>query len=495
MRRLFQRLGWKLTASYTFVTVATLVVIEVLVLGAALVLLYAATQRLPELLSEEMASKTAPQLSPMLATEEPDLLGINQWFVDSERTGMRSTFGGPGITITINALDIAESNTQFLVLDRQARLLGSIDQSQAPAAPQPFDDTTVPGLPDILDRAYAGESDSDELYSISSSGHLTVAVPVEDERGTVLGVLVYSAQFSPFSWIVGGAAVFVLASSILFTLLVGLLGTIFGFWTARGLTRRLRRVTSATAAWGQGDFTTTIEDRSRDEIGQLGRQLNRMAAELEELIETRQQLSAVDERNRLARDLHDSVKQQVFAISMNLGAAQALLDGQPDAARRRLDTAFELARQSQQELSTIIQTLRPIQLEGSGLVEALGAYTERWRSQSGIAVDFEARGSAAPLPHEVEETLFRVAQEALANVARHSGASHVQVGLTIAGEQAILEIRDNGHGFAAGDTSQGMGLSSMRERITASRGELRVDSSATGTTVTALVPIKRAGNP
>lgn len=489
MRRLFQRLGWKLTASYTFVTVATLVVFEVLVLGGLLVALYFGSQQLPSILAEEMATKTAPQLRPMLEGDEPDLTGINRWLASSERTGMRSTLGGPGVTLTINALDISENNTQFLVLDRDAHQLGSFDQTQAPTAPLPFDAATVPGLPELLDRAYAGDDDPDELYSLSSSGHLTVAVPIADEQGRVLGVLVYSAQFSPFSWIVGGAAVFVAASAILFTLTVGLLGTVFGFWTARGLTRRLKRVTAATAAWGQGDFSTTIEDRSRDEIGQMSRQLNRMAGELEELIEARQQLSAADERNRLARDLHDSVKQQVFAISMNLGAARALLDGQPEAARGRLDTAYELARQSQQELSTIIQTLRPIQLEDAGLVEALTAYTTRWQAQSGIAVEFEARGSGV-LPADLEDAFFRVAQEALSNVARHSGASRARVTLTLAEQQATLEVQDDGRGFAAG-VAQGVGLASMRERIADSGGRLDIESNQAGTRLTASAPMTR----
>lgn len=485
MRRLFQRLGWKLTASYTFVTVATLVVFEVLVLGGLLVALYWGIQRLPETIADEMLTETAPQLEPLLAGDEPDLAGIHQWLASSETSGMRSLTGAPGVTITINALDMADNNTQFRVYDQQARLLGSIDQDQ----PQPAPELVDPGLPDVFYRALAGEDDPSELYDVSSSGELVVAVPVLGNDGEVLGALVFVAQFSPFSWIVGGAAVFVAASALLFTLTVGLLGTVFGFWTARGLTRRLKRVTAATAAWGQGDFSTTIEDRSRDEIGQMSRQLNRMAGELEELIEARQQLSAADERNRLARDLHDSVKQQVFAISMNLGAARALLDGQPEAARGRLDTAYELARQSQQELSTIIQTLRPIQLEDAGLVEALTAYTARWQAQSGIAVEFEARGNGV-LPTDLEDAFFRVAQEALSNVARHSGASRAHVTLTLTGQQATLEVQDDGRGFA-GDAAQGVGLSSMRERIAASGGTLDIVSNQAGTRVTASAPMTR----
>jgi NarL family two-component system sensor histidine kinase LiaS len=247
-------------------------------------------------------------------------------------------------------------------------------------------------------------------------------------------------------------------------------------------------VTAAAAAWGQGDFSPVIHDRSADELGEMGRRLNGMAARLQETMRVRQQLSAAEERNRIARDLHDSVKQQVFAASMNLAAARALWESDPAAARARIDAAADLTRQSQQEMTGIIRTLRPVQLEGRGLCGALTEYVERWREQSGIAATFEGQ-CAAELPFPVEEALFRIAQEALSNITRHSGATEVSVSLTDADGHATLLIRDNGSGFDARRPPRGVGLQSMRERMETVGGDLRLDSGAGGTTVAACVPV------
>jgi NarL family two-component system sensor histidine kinase LiaS len=282
------------------------------------------------------------------------------------------------------------------------------------------------------------------------------------------------------------AFVLVVLGLILFTLLAGLIGTAFGFLTAHGLTRRLDRVRATAAAWGQGDFSRTIEDRSADEIGQLGRHLNRMAVQLEDLIDARQELSALNERNRLARDLHDSVKQQMFAVSMNLGAAEMLWEQDPQAARARLEAVRELVRQSQQELTTIIQALRPVQLEDKGLRLALAEHVERWQQQTGITAVFEADVDRA-LPLPVEEALFRIGQEALSNVARHSGATRVLVTLTARNGEASLMVRDNGLGFER-HRRPGVGLRSMRERVEALGGEVKIESGPGGTSVIARVP-------
>jgi NarL family two-component system sensor histidine kinase LiaS len=141
-------------------------------------------------------------------------------------------------------------------------------------------------------------------------------------------------------------------------------------------------------------------------------------------------------------------------------------------------------------LTSIIQTLRPVELEGKGLCRALAEHVERWQGQTGIVAGFEARAEGT-LPLPVEEALFRVAQEALSNVARHSGASQVRV--TVIGDdgEAVLLVVDDGRGLDTGTPSQGVGLRSMRERVEALGGELRIDSDGVGTAVVARVPVAR----
>jgi signal transduction histidine kinase len=198
-----------------------------------------------------------------------------------------------------------------------------------------------------------------------------------------------------------------------------------------------------------------------------------------------QDLAVAEERNRLARELHDSVKQQVFASIMQLGAARALLERDPNAARLHLLEAEQLAQQSGAELSLLIHELRPIALGEKGLAAAIQAYAADWSRQSKIATDVRVRGAVALAP-AAEHALVRVTQEALANVARHSHASTVTLDLDLAVDAATLTITDNGCGFDASTTSPGVGLDSMRERLEALGGRLLVNSKpGTGTTIKA----------
>lgn len=198
-----------------------------------------------------------------------------------------------------------------------------------------------------------------------------------------------------------------------------------------------------------------------------------------------QDLAVADERNRLARELHDSVKQQVFATIMQLGAARVLLDRDPSAAHAHLLEAEQLAQQSGAELSLLIHELRPMALGEKGLVAAIQAYAADWSRQSNIAADVRVRGECVLAP-DVEHALLRVTQEALANVARHSQASAVTVDLDLAADAVTLTIGDNGRGFDTRAAARGVGLASMRERLEALGGRLRVESSpGAGTTIAA----------
>jgi NarL family two-component system sensor histidine kinase LiaS len=480
-----RRLRWKLAFSYALVTVGTLVALECIVAAIAIGVLLG-TEALPASVARAFVSGAAPELGPAFAGERPDPVGIDAWLQRAGQQGLMLQAGGDSFDLSAETL--ATGGTRLLVLDNEGRLLGTLGQDGPPAAPVSFDAGTVPGLPSVLPRAQAGE-EAERVYARPSLRHVTVAAPIRDARGQVRGILVFSRALNlnelPYRDFAGAFAI----SLAFFSIASGFIGTIFGFFTARGLTRRLSRMTTTASAWSEGDFARVIADRSADEIGQLSRQLDRMAGQLDELIRSRQQLSVVNERNRLARDLHDSVKQQVFAISMNLGAAQELWEQAPTAARGRLAAAFDLARQSQQELTTIIRTLRPVELEGKGVREALREYIGRWQDQSGIVATWTNEGDEA-LPVHVEEALFRVTQEALANVARHSGADEARVTLrTRPGPAAELTVCDDGHGFDARAQPLGVGLQSMRERVEAVHGSLVVTSGAGGTTLVARIPL------
>jgi NarL family two-component system sensor histidine kinase LiaS len=161
---------------------------------------------------------------------------------------------------------------------------------------------------------------------------------------------------------------------------------------------------------------------------------------------------------------------------MQIGAAQALLPQQPATAQTHLAEAERLAHQAQQELTTLIRELRPAALEGKGLAAALRDYVADWSRQNEIAAEVRVQGER-PLPLVVEQTLFRVAQEALANISRHSAATAAEVHLAYEAQQVALTIADNGHGFQTGAVNgKGLGLRSMRERVEALGGHWAIES-------------------
>ena len=255
--------------------------------------------------------------------------------------------------------------------------------------------------------------------------------------------------------------------------------------TARTFTRRIKRLFLVADNWSRGDFSTSAKDASSDELGQLAQRLNNMAEQLQNLLNARQKLASLEERNRLARDLHDSVKQQVFAVAMQVRTAKMLLKSDADEAQDHLQEAEQLVQKTQQELTALVRELRPIALENKGFVVALRELVTDWSRQTNIPVSLHITCEQT-LPFTLEEALFRVVQEALANVARHSEATTVSLSLLYEEDNIQLVISDNGKGFdTEGVADTGLGLSSMRERIEALSGHIEIKSSPTiGTTIT-----------
>jgi NarL family two-component system sensor histidine kinase LiaS len=285
------------------------------------------------------------------------------------------------------------------------------------------------------------------------------------------------------------------ANGLYFILLAGVVGTLTGLLITRNVTRRLRHITQAAEAWSKGEFAAEVRDPTRDEIGQLGQDLNGMAEQIHTLLSTREELAAIEERNRLARDLHDSIKQNVFATALLVGAARTHLPPGTLPAQTYLAEAEALAEQTRQELTALIHELRPARLEDKGLAVVLRDYAVGWSSRMGIAVAMHVQGERA-IALDIEEALFRLAQEALANIAHHSGAAQVTIHLGWDGPQVRLTIADDGTGFdVAHAKGHGVGLASMRERVAACNGSLHITSTAGATIVEAIIPLHDAETP
>ncbi|MBN1149224.1 MAG: GAF domain-containing protein [Anaerolineales bacterium] len=182
------------------------------------------------------------------------------------------------------------------------------------------------------------------------------------------------------------------------------------------------------------------------------------------------------ERNRLALELHDSAKQKAFAALAQLGAANGLIERQPQIAREHVLEAETLVHEVLQEMVALIQEMRPAALKEKGLAAALREYASEWSEQSGIAVELKVEDGQARSP-EVEQAFYRIAQEALANVARHSQARRVEILLAKDSRLSRMSIVDDGCGFDPGRTGDGLGLRSMRERAEMHGGKLRLESA------------------
>jgi signal transduction histidine kinase len=203
------------------------------------------------------------------------------------------------------------------------------------------------------------------------------------------------------------------------------------------------------------------------------------------LYERSRELSVLQERSRLARELHDAVTQKLFSIRAHARAAAVLAARDPaDLARVRseIDVVGALGAEAHAELRAVIDGLAPPDLEAAGLAGSMRSYVVLAGRAYGIPVAFTAAELPA-LGTPVEAALYRVGQEALHNALRHAGAGRVRVALSRTGRQVVLEVADDGHGFVPQMPSGGLGLASMRERALAAGGVLTVRSGPAGTRV------------
>ena len=240
--------------------------------------------------------------------------------------------------------------------------------------------------------------------------------------------------------------------------------------------------------------TSVLADR---DMARVGTTLNAL---LDQLTEDRarerklaaQVISAQDEeRARVARELHDSTAQTLTAILLQLGAAARESTSEPLDAR--IATLRELAAEALEEVRSMSHTMHPRVLDDLGLAAALAWLARQAREQGPMHVEVDACELDVAIPAPVAAALYRVAQEALRNSARHAEASRVDIRLRQDGRQAVLEIEDDGRGFdvaLAEKRRPGMGLFSMRERVGLVNGRLAVNSApGRGTSIVATVPI------
>jgi signal transduction histidine kinase len=253
-----------------------------------------------------------------------------------------------------------------------------------------------------------------------------------------------------------------------------------------------------------GRRTDAQNRRRRETITDLAEANRRLEEALAEKAGLQAQLLAQareagigDERQRMAREIHDTLAQGLAGIITQLQAAQRAT-GRPPEQERHLDTATQLARDSLAEARRSVTAMRPQVLEDARLPDALAEVTRRWSAIHDVKTEVATTGAARPLHPELEVTLLRTAQEALANVGKHANASRVALTLSYMEDVVTLDVRDDGCGFAperpgrdgpGRDGPGGFGLTGMRQRLGNVAGTLAIESEpGGGTAISASVP-------
>ncbi|MET9612925.1 sensor histidine kinase [Kitasatospora indigofera] len=241
----------------------------------------------------------------------------------------------------------------------------------------------------------------------------------------------------------------------------------------------------------------------------MERQAARQRALIDDLVRTRRELAATErregtlaERERLAMEIHDTLAQGLSSQQMLLQAADRTWESDPATARGHVRTAGSVAARNLAEARRFVHDLAPAELaDGRTLDQALRALAERESGESGLPVRFLLDGVPAPLPAAAQSALLRIAQGALANVREHADATAAALTLSYLGDQVVLDIADNGLGFAPapagagpdGPDGRGHGLPAMRARLRRFGGTLTVESSpGEGTVVSAAIPLDAA---
>jgi signal transduction histidine kinase len=282
-----------------------------------------------------------------------------------------------------------------------------------------------------------------------------------------------------------------LLPGVIVLLLAVPVGTLFGLLTTRSVVRRLRRLAGTSASYADGDFAQRVPPGPPDEVGKLERNFNEMAGRLQEAVRRERLLAEksarLAERSRISRELHDSISQDLFSLSLLAGGLEKALPAD-SPVRAEVQTLAETVQSTNREMRALLLELRPSTLDEKGLVAALEELASNYSARLGIKVDADLEPVAMALAAEV--AALRIAQEGLANAIKHANATTIRLGMHRRGELAEITVSDDGRGFVPNGNGQGLGLRLMRERVDELGGSLTIESrEGEGTTVSATLPV------
>lgn len=320
---------------------------------------------------------------------------------------------------------------------------------------------------------------------------ICIQIGIED----IYGMVFFSREFA-IALIISACMIFIISS---------LVSLVIGIQYGRILKVQLMEIRDAGEMVSRGKMDGRAQVDGPAEIKDIAEIFNELARRIEKQVESLQRLSGentrlienaqehagTEERRKLARELHDAVSQQLFAVMTMLSAIPLMMENDPDEAKKYIHLAEDIAGQAQQELRALIMHLRPVSLEGEDLVKGIrNLLNETGKKNKNITIKSELN-EVSGIPAGIEDNLFRVIQEAVSNILRHSKATVLSVKLFGRKKVLNLLIEDNGVGFNRGEKREtSYGLRTMQERIEEIGGRFDVISfPGKGTRIEIRVPI------
>jgi signal transduction histidine kinase len=487
VRRRAWGLSGRLIASYILVTLAVVVLVEVLVLGLQVPLLVNGTQL------QGQVNATAKSYAARYPGGVPTGTVLGLRGQQAKPAGVQPGIVQPAEdgTLAVPAITGPVPGGQAVTAVVAIAADGTVVASSAPALYPPGRPATSELPVPVTSQIAIGQ--------IVKSGTLSTS------RGSVLWDLAWTesgqAIYVQTPWSTGfinpltawselvqlGEARALLSGPSALLLAIVPVGVLFGLLASHRLVRRVRRLEEATLAVADGDYTVTLPSSGRDEVGRLEANFTAMTRQLGSALEAERQRATSDaraaERARIAREIHDAISQHLFGLRMIAAGMR-----RADPGNQQARAIERISEEALRDMQTLLAELRPAGLDGAGLASAVLDICAAYQDRLGVAVDASVDDVAVPA--DVEHALLRVAQEACANAVRHGGARRLAVSLTCQDGQVELAILDGGSGFDPAAPRAGSGLAHIRDRVAELGGTVDIDSApGRGAALTVRVPV------
>jgi len=487
-------------ASYILVTLATVVLVEVLVLGFQVLPLVSGTQLQDQVVAA--AKSYGQQLARRYADGVPagTVLGDNR---PSAKQDLNRAV--PGGTLVVPTIRGPIGNNRAVIAVVAVAADGTVLASSAPSR-------YPPGRSAASELPVQASSTIDPPYILKGGGVPTpygqvvfwMAWPkYHDGRGPQAAgagrriAAVYVQAPSPSGFVNPVLAWHelsqldedrpLLTGPYALLLAIVPVGVLFGLLGSRRIVRRVRRLERATLAVADGDYTVDLPVSGRDELGRLEANFSAMSQQLGSALAAERQRATGDaraaERARIAREVHDAISQHLFGLRMiAAGMCRA------DPGNQQAQAIERITEEALRDMQALLIELRPAGLDGAGLAPALQEICAAYHDRLGVTVEADLADVSVPAP--VEHALLRITQEACANAVRHGNARRLAVSMSRQNGHVELAVRDTGAGFDPGAPHGGSGLTHIRDRVAELGGTLDIDSApGRGAALTVRVPV------